>query len=75
MWDLSSQTRDEPIPPAVEAWSLNHWAGCQGSPCLFVFNNPGDIYLSKDDILIELEKIEFSHILYHILTFNLILAY
>ena len=25
MWDLSSLTRDEPAPPAVEAQSLNHW--------------------------------------------------
>ena len=25
MWDLSSLTRAEPVPPAVEAQSLNHW--------------------------------------------------
>ena len=25
MWDLSSPTRMEPAPPALEAWSLNHW--------------------------------------------------
>ena len=25
MWDLSSLTRIEPEPPAVEARSLNHW--------------------------------------------------
>ena len=25
MWDLSSPTRDQPVPPAVEAQSLNHW--------------------------------------------------
>ena len=25
MWDLSFPARDEPEPPAVETWSLNHW--------------------------------------------------
>ena len=25
MQDLDSPTRDEPMPPAVEAWNLNHW--------------------------------------------------
>ena len=25
MWDLSSQTGIEPMPPALKAWSLNHW--------------------------------------------------
>ena len=25
MRDLSSQTRDQPHAPSVEAWSLNHW--------------------------------------------------
>ena len=25
IWDLSFPTRDEPEPPAVETWSLNHW--------------------------------------------------
>ena len=26
MQDLSSPTREtEPVPPALEAWSLNHW--------------------------------------------------
>ena len=25
MWDLSLATRDCTSPPAVEAWSLNHW--------------------------------------------------
>ena len=25
MRDLSSLTREEPVPPAVEAHSLNHW--------------------------------------------------
>ena len=24
-WDLSSLTRDQPMPPAVEARSPNHW--------------------------------------------------
>ena len=27
LWDLSSWTRGEPIPPEVEAQSLNHWTG------------------------------------------------
>ena len=25
MWDLSSLSRDQPMPPALEAQSLNHW--------------------------------------------------
>ena len=25
VWDLSSPTRIKPVPPTVEAWSLNHW--------------------------------------------------
>ena len=25
MWDLSSRPGTEPVPPAVDAWSLNHW--------------------------------------------------
>ena len=25
MWDLSSQPGIEPVPPALEAWNLNHW--------------------------------------------------
>ena len=25
MWDLCLLTRDRPMPPAVEVWSLNHW--------------------------------------------------
>ena len=25
MWDLSFPTRIKPVPPAVGAWSLNHW--------------------------------------------------
>ena len=25
MWDLSSPPVLKPLPPAVEAWSLNHW--------------------------------------------------
>ena len=25
MWDLSSRLRIEPVPPALEAQSLNHW--------------------------------------------------
>ena len=29
--DLRSLTRDQPVTPPTEAWSLNHW-GCQESP-------------------------------------------
>ena len=25
MWDLNTLTRIKPIPPALAAWSLNHW--------------------------------------------------
>lgn len=31
IWDIISQTRDQPCPSAVEEWSLNHWTH-QGSP-------------------------------------------
>ena len=24
-WDFSSLTKDGTVPPAVKAWSLNHW--------------------------------------------------
>ena len=32
MRDLSSQTRDKPMPPALRAWSLNHWTAREVPP-------------------------------------------
>ena len=30
MWHLSSPTGTEPVPPALEAKSLNHWTAREG---------------------------------------------
>ena len=36
MWDLSSlMTRDQPVPPAVEAQSLNRWTAREVPTILF----------------------------------------
>ena len=37
MWDLSSLTRDEPVPPALEAQSLNHWNTREVQPHILCF--------------------------------------
>ena len=34
MQDLSSLTRDKPVPPSVEAQSLNHWTAREASTVL-----------------------------------------
>ena len=34
MWDLGSLTRDGTVPPAVEAWSLNHWMARELRDCM-----------------------------------------
>ena len=36
MWDLSSPTMDEPVPPVSGPWSLNHRTICQGSPYIWL---------------------------------------
>ena len=35
LWDLSSPPRMEPVPPALEAWSLNHWTAREFPKFLF----------------------------------------
>ena len=35
-WDMSSLTRIKPVPPAEEAWNLNHWTTREVPKLLFL---------------------------------------
>ena len=37
MWDLSSSTKMDPVPPAMEVQSLNHWTTRKVSLFKFLF--------------------------------------
>ena len=47
--DLSSQSGIEPVPPALGAWSLNHWTTREVPSHTFFFT-----YVSPVGLLIEL---------------------
>ena len=47
MWILVPQLRDQPMSPAMEAWSLNHWP-TREVPRPFTFKRLGGLHVGFD---------------------------